>query len=51
MYFDEHPERFGDGRQPGPLVNVLEWYSGRASSDVRVELERMCEHFSKTAGR
>jgi len=36
----------------GLLAKVLEWYS-RAwlERDVRVELERVHEHFSKTAGR
>jgi hypothetical protein len=39
-------------RFKGPLAKVLEWYS-RAwlERDVRVELERMHEHVSKTAGR
>jgi hypothetical protein len=39
-------------RFKGPLAKVLEWYS-RAwlEGDVRVELGRMHEHFSKMAGR
>jgi hypothetical protein len=41
-----------DFRFKAPLARALEWYS-RAwlERDVRVELERMHEHFSKTAGR